>query len=212
MMEKWKGWRKIKYESGLCANFPFEIASIPGGEKLFSCIQCGTCSGMCPVSPYMDYTPRQIIGMIRAGFKSEVLSSFTIWLCASCYSCSVECPKDVKLTDIMYAAKRLAIRNKVHPKRFPPQVLASEFYKLVEKYGRNTESLLLVRLFLKTNPFQLFKQMFLGFRLLVNGRMSVRLETIKRKKELRSLLGVLEKEHMVKTWNELTTNQKVVVP
>ena len=68
-MEKWRGWRKISYESELDHLFVDEIASIPGGDKLYACIQCGTCSGMCPLSPYMDYTPRQIIAMIRAGLK-----------------------------------------------------------------------------------------------------------------------------------------------
>jgi len=209
-MNKWQGWRKIRYESDLDPHFVDEIASIPGGEKLYSCIQCGTCSGMCPISPYMDYTPRQIIAMIRAGFKGEVLSSYTTWLCASCYSCTVECPKDIKLTDIMYAAKRLAIREKVYPKRFPTPVLAREFFKAVENYGRSTESWLLVNLFMKTNPFQALKQMSLGLRLFAQGRLSLKRETIKRRGELKSILKVLEKEHMVKSKDELVSAGKEV--
>ena len=81
--------RNIKYESELDPTFGDRIARSAYGEKLFSCIQCGTCSGTCPVSHYMDYTPRQIIAMIREGFREEVLNSVTIWLCASCYSCTV---------------------------------------------------------------------------------------------------------------------------
>ena len=158
-MDTWQGWRKIQYESELDPRFPYQIASIPDGEKLFSCIQCGTCSGMCPLSQYMDYTPRQIVAMIRAGMKGAVLSSYTTWLCASCYSCTVECPKEIKITDIMYAAKRLAIRDGVFPKRFPIPVLASEFFNSVEKYGRSSETWLLLRLYLKTNPFN----MLLGY-------------------------------------------------
>ena len=201
-MEKWRGWRKISYESSLDPEFAGEIASIPQGEKLFSCIQCGTCSGMCPISPYMDYTPRQIIAMIRAGFKGDVLGSYTTWLCASCYSCTVECPKDIKLTDIMYAAKRLAIREGVYPKRFPIPVLAGEFFKNVEGSGRNSEGRLILRLFLKTNPFKLFKQTDLGLKLLLRGRFSLKRETIKSTDELHKMLKALEKEHMVKSATE----------
>ncbi|MDD3732657.1 MAG: 4Fe-4S dicluster domain-containing protein [candidate division Zixibacteria bacterium] len=210
-MNKWQGWRKIRYESELDPDFASEIASIPGGDKLYSCIQCGTCSGMCPLSPYMDYTPRQIIAMIRAGFKGEVLSSYTTWLCASCYSCTVECPKEIKLTDIMYAAKRLAIRGKVYPKRFPTPVLAGEFFKAVEKYGRSSESWVLVNLFMKTNPLKVFKQMGLGLRLWSQGRLSPKREAIKRRDELKSILKVLEKEHMVKDKEEMITAGKEVV-
>ena len=197
-MEKWQGWRKIRYEAELDPHFTAQIASIPGGDKLYSCIQCGTCSGMCPISPYMDYTPRQIIAMIRAGFRGEVLTSYTTWLCASCYSCSVECPKDIKLTDIMYAAKRLAIREGVHPGRFPTPVLANEFFRSVEKAGRSTESWLLVRMFMKTSPFKMFKQAGLGLKLWLRGRMGLKPERIQRTGELKSILGVLEKERMVK--------------
>ena len=210
-MNKWQGWRKIRYESDLDPRFVDEIASVPGGEKLYNCIQCGTCSGMCPISPYMDYTPRQIIAMIRAGFKGEVLSSYTTWLCASCYSCTVECPKDIKLTDIMYAAKRLAIREKVYPKRFPTPVLASEFFKSVENYGRSSESWLLVNLFLKTNPFKIFRQIPLGLRLFSQRRLSPKRESIRRRGELKSILKVLEKEHMVKSKDELVSAGKEVV-
>jgi heterodisulfide reductase subunit C len=150
----------------------------------------------------MDYTPRQIIAMVRAGFRGEVLTSYTTWLCASCYSCAVECPKEIKITDIMYAAKRLAIRQGVHPKRFPTPVLAGEFFKSVEKSGRSTESRLLVNLFLKTNPFQLFRQAGLGLRLWLKGRLNARRETIRRKDELHRMLRTLEKEYMIKTKDE----------
>jgi quinone-modifying oxidoreductase subunit QmoC len=207
-MEKWKGWAKIQFESGLDPNFARQIASIPGGEKLYSCIQCGTCSGMCPLSPCMDYTPRQIIAMIRAGFREKVLSSSTTWLCSSCYACTVECPKEIKLTDIMYAAKRLAIREGVYPKKFPIPVLANEFFKAVEKYGRSTESWLTIRLYLKTNPFQLFKMAILGLRLFLHGRLSPKRESMENKSELRSILKVLEKEYMVKPKRQLGLPEK----
>ena len=196
-MNKWHGWRKVRYESELDPHFADEIASIPGGEKLFSCIQCGTCSGMCPLSPYMDHTPRQIVAMIRAGFRGEVLSSQTTWLCASCYACTVECPQDIKITDIMYAAKRLAIRGGVYPKRFPTPVLAREFFKGVEKTGRSSEASLLVRLFLKTNPFKMFGNAGLGWRLFRQGRLSPKGESIERTDELHKILKAMEGERMI---------------
>ncbi|UCF06255.1 MAG: 4Fe-4S dicluster domain-containing protein [bacterium] len=199
---------KIRFESDLEPDFSKEISSIPEGEQLFSCIQCGTCSGMCPLSQYMDYTPRQIIAMIRGGFKNDVLSSYTTWLCASCYSCAVECPKEIKLTDIMYAAKRLAIREGVYPKRFPIPILAHEFFKNVDDSGRNSEGRLILRLLLRTNPLRLFNQAGLGWRLLKTGRFSLKKESIVHKGELKNILKVLEKEHMVKSKEELAPGRE----
>lgn len=197
-MKDWQGWRKVSYESHLDHHFADEIASIPGGDKLFSCIQCGTCSGMCPLSSYMDYTPRQIVAMIRAGFRGEVLSSYTTWLCASCYACTVECPQEIRITDIMYAAKRLAIRDGVYPKRFPTPVLASEFFRSVERNGRSSEGRLLMRVFMRTNPFSALKSAGLGLGLFRRGRISPRQEKIKHTDELRRMLQAIDKEPTVR--------------
>ena len=190
-MNQRRGLRKVMYEAEVTPDFADEIAAIPGGEKLFACIQCGTCSGTCPVSHHMDYTPRRIIAMIRAGFKQEVLTSYTTWLCASCYSCTAECPKGIKITDVMYALKRLAIKEGVFPSRFPIPIMAREFHNIVYKYGRNNESRLMLKLFLKTNPLQLLKQIGLGLKLWRQGRMGLGTESIKNKKELRTLLTTL---------------------
>jgi heterodisulfide reductase subunit C len=185
-------WKNIRYEAEVDPKFVEEIASIPAGQRLFDCIQCGTCSGTCPVSHYMDQTPRKIIAMIRAGFRREVLASVTTWLCASCYSCSVECPQEIKITDIMYALKRLAIQEGVYPRQFPISVLAREFYGFVLKTGRNNEARLTLRLFMKTNIFRLFGQTLLGLRLLRQGRMSFRADQIENKRQLRRIIKVLD--------------------
>lgn len=107
--------RTVKYEADLSPQFSEEIRHLPGGETLWQCIQCGLCSASCPLSIYMDYTPRRIMAMTREGFKEEVLQSKTIWLCASCYACTVFCPQQVEITHIMYHLKQMAIREKRYP-------------------------------------------------------------------------------------------------
>jgi len=192
-MSAWKVEERIKYEADLDKKFPDEIAGKLTGEKFHTCIQCGTCSATCPLSIYMEHTPRQIIAMTRAGFKKEVLRSFTIWLCASCYSCSVECPKQIKITDLMYALKQRAIEEKVYPKRFLIPVLAREFFSIVRRRGRNDEGELIVRMYMKTNPFRMLLQSMLGLRLFLKGRMDPLSRTIRGKKELRAILSAVDK-------------------
>jgi heterodisulfide reductase subunit C len=151
----------------------------------------------------MDYTPRKVVAMIRAGFKREVLSSTTPWVCSSCYSCTVDCPKEIKITDIMYATKRLGIREGIYPKAFLTPVFAREFFDIVKKNGRNHEGSLLLRIYLKTNPFLLFKQMALGIRLWLKGRISPKKETIERRDEFAKILQFLSAETMIKRREEL---------
>ena len=50
----------MKKEATKNASLADELATIPGGENLNLCIQCGTCSGSCPNVDYMSYSPRQI--------------------------------------------------------------------------------------------------------------------------------------------------------
>lgn len=192
-MQHWPVERKIRYERDLDPDFAKVISTTPGGEQLAHCIQCGTCSATCPLSIYMDYTPRRIIAMTRAGLKDDVLRSFTIWLCASCYSCTVECPKNIKITDIMYALKRRAIEEKIYPKKFNVPVLAREFFKLVKRNGRSSEGRVIVRMVFKTNPFQYMKKKaMLGLKLMRQGRLSMKKESIKRKGELTTILQSVE--------------------
>jgi len=183
----------IKYEGDLDQGFGAEIARLAHGEKLFTCIQCGTCSATCPVSAFMDFTPRRIIAMVRAGFKEEVLRSFTIWLCASCYSCTADCPRQIKITDVMYALKQLAIKEGVYPKRFPTPVMAQEFYKIVGKKGRNSEGKLMMKIALKTNPFRLLRYANVGLKLFRTGRVTLREESIQNHREIQTLLRAVDR-------------------
>ena len=99
--------KEVVSESMLNLDFLDEIYALPGGQEIKKCIQCGSCSGSCPVSHMMDYAPRKIFSLICSGFRDEVLGSNTIWLCSSCYSCTVRCPAGIKFTDVMYELKRL---------------------------------------------------------------------------------------------------------
>jgi len=171
-------FQKVKYEKELKRDLAAEIVATPGGEKIFSCLQCGTCGSACPVSVYMDYTPRRLIGMVREGFKQEVVTSFAIWLCASCYECTVRCPAGIKVTDVMYALKRIAIREGIYPRHFPVPVLAKEFIEMLKGTGRNNEFWLVLKVLLKTAPMKLLTMWPLGLRLWQRGRMCLLLNRI----------------------------------
>lgn len=181
--------RKMKYQREADQEWSDRMCSQPGCERLPSCVQCGTCSGTCPLSIYMDYTPRRIIQLVREGFRDEALSCQTIWLCASCYSCSAHCPQQIKITDLMYSLKREAIRGKMYPPRFPAPVLSQEFFNIVRRWGRSSEVWLILRLALKSNPLILLTMMRTGWEMFRAGRISLKLERIKRTGELKRLFS-----------------------
>ncbi|MCK5547787.1 MAG: (Fe-S)-binding protein [Thermoplasmata archaeon] len=78
-----------------------ELYESEDGRNILTCIQCGMCAGTCPHSEYMEYTPRKLIAMMRAGFVDEVISSQSLMRCITCYSCMVKCPRGIKLTEVL---------------------------------------------------------------------------------------------------------------
>jgi heterodisulfide reductase subunit C len=140
----------------------------------------------------MDYSPRQIMELTRSDFKTEVLRSHTIWLCASCYACTSECPREIRITDIMYELKQRAIAEGHYPKRFPIPVLAREFSDMVHRNGRITEMLLVMKLFMKTNPFAAMSNWRMGIDLLKTGRMSLATEKIQAREDLAKMMDAVD--------------------
>ncbi len=100
-------------------NFLREVEeNVEEGEWVKMCMQCGVCSGSCPLGPHWDHPPQEIFMMIRANKREEVLTSNTMWCCVSCYFCTTRCPQNIPITDIMYQLKRMAIaEGKKRPMR-----------------------------------------------------------------------------------------------
>ena len=180
--------RTIKFEADRDPEFARWISHTVGGERIRHCLQCGLCSASCPLSLYMDYTPRRLMHLSREGFKEEVLSSSSIWLCTACYACMVECPKKINITHLMYALKQRAIEERFYPKRFPIPVMAQQFSRMVRESGRITESWLILRVFLRTAIWRLLGMSGLGWKLFVAGRMTAKKEKVERRTEIRTLL------------------------
>ena len=184
--------RKLKFQREADPAWALRVSEWPGCEGLFSCLQCGSCSGTCPLSIYMDFAPRRIIALVREGFREEALSSQTIWLCACCYSCAVHCPRGSQITDVMYGLKQEAIRYKLYPRHLPIPVLAQEFYRMVRRRGRNSEVRVVLRMALRSNPFILLSLLRNGWQLLRTGRLALRSERISDVREIERQLATRE--------------------
>ncbi len=175
-------------ERELRQRFLEEAQVVPGGDRISRCLQCGTCTGSCPVSYAMDISPRMVIALFRAGQIEEILRSRTIWICASCYMCTTRCPQSIKITDLLYALKRTAMDAGLYPDRFPVYLLSKSFVGIVNRYGRNHEILLLLLYYLRRNPLGLFRLLPLGMALMRKGRVSLFPSKIKGVGAIRAIL------------------------
>ena len=77
--------------------------------------------------------------MIRAGKRQEVLESSSMWMCTSCYSCIVRCPRELPITHIMHGLAHYAQRLGLAPKEQPTRKFANLFWDNIAKRGRVNE-------------------------------------------------------------------------
>jgi Fe-S oxidoreductase len=77
------------------------LASFPEGQKVYSCMQCGTCAATCPYGDEIGFPPRAIITMLEAGLIEEVFASPGLLNCVTCYACMAKCPRGIKLTEVL---------------------------------------------------------------------------------------------------------------
>lgn len=63
---------------------------------------------------------------------------------------------------------------------------------MIERNGRATETIVLIKLILKTNPFKFLGLAPLGLKLFRTGRIGFAIESMKAKKELRTILKAIE--------------------
>lgn len=167
------------------------MRATPDGQRIRTCLQCGTCGGSCPNGAEMDYTPRALISMIAAGMEREVLRANTMWQCVSCYFCTERCPKQIPITDMMYTLKQMAIHAGTTQGTDAP-ALALTFTDNVRKYGRSFEFGLASRFYLANKPAQLLRMGPLGLSMLRHGRMTLTPTRIRQVEQLRAIIAKAE--------------------
>jgi len=69
--------------------------------ELFGCIQCGKCTGGCPVSRKTVLNIRSMIYNMLVEPELDVNAHEELWDCTSCFTCVERCPKDVQPAELI---------------------------------------------------------------------------------------------------------------
>ena len=97
------------------------------GESVKLCMQCATCTGMCPMAQEMDFTPRKVMHLAQFGLLEKLADINTYWKCASCHACSVKCPRGIDIAKVMEALRQQVLRkshNYIEPSAISAEVIA----------------------------------------------------------------------------------------
>ena len=60
----------------------------------------------------MDITPSQMMRMVQLG-QQEVMESKVMWVCASCFACTVRCPRGLDLSRVAEALRQVTLRQAI---------------------------------------------------------------------------------------------------
>ena len=73
--------------------------------ELYECIQCGKCTGGCPVSVRSPLNPRRLIYEALLGERFNPVERTEIWECTTCATCAERCPKEVRPYEVILALR-----------------------------------------------------------------------------------------------------------
>ena len=109
------------------------------GQNLLECLQCGKCTGSCPISSAQVGGPRQLIARILAGMKDEALQDPTWWYCVSCGTCANRCPVEINMYPVATVLCEMAEAQGVVPSEPDIHRFEALFLDSVRRYGRVQE-------------------------------------------------------------------------
>jgi heterodisulfide reductase subunit C len=164
------------------------------GVKVSACYQCRKCTNGCPVTFAMDLFPDQVMRYIQLGLRKEILQSSTIWVCASCETCTTRCPNEVDIAKVMDFLKQTIVREESKAAEKKVLTFHRVFLDTVRKRGRVFETGLMQNYMLKSGEWiqklkdqTILEEMRLGLTMYRKGRLNLLPKKIKRKNEIKKM-------------------------
>jgi len=85
-------------------------------HKLLECIQCGVCTGGCPVSRKANLNIRKYMREVAVTGKLTIHPQNELWSCTTCSTCEIRCPKGLSPYEFLIDIRSVAVEEgKVAP-------------------------------------------------------------------------------------------------
>ena len=85
--------------------------------ELFGCIQCGKCTGGCPVCLNSPLNIRRLMheALVLDNLES-IYQKDELWACTSCKTCTIRCPRELRPSDLIIGMRTALIEEGHIPK------------------------------------------------------------------------------------------------
>ena len=92
----------------------FEDKDIVRRTRTVYCLDCGKCTGVCPVTRIdPTYSPRSTVERVLAGRPEDLINDQHLWSCLTCGACLAVCPSNVDYPAFVVAARHEARKANV---------------------------------------------------------------------------------------------------
>ena len=157
------------------------------GAKVGACYQCRKCTNGCPLAFEMDMMPNQVMRAVQLGLRDEVLGSETVWLCASCQTCTTRCPNDIDIAHVMDSLRQLSLEGGVDVSEPNIVKFHRAFLDSVKRHGRVFELGMVGKYKLVArDPFGGAR---VGMGMLKKGKLKLLPSNVKGKREVREMFN-----------------------
>lgn len=150
-------------------------------QKMSACYQCGNCTAGCPFSFAYDVPVNQIMRLVQMGQKEAALGCKSIWICATCETCTTRCPNNIDVARVIDVLRQIARREgRVAAKDI--KKFREAFLESIEAHGRLFEPGVMAKFFFKTGRG--WADFGLGPQMLSKGKLAFTPPRIKGKAEI----------------------------
>jgi Fe-S oxidoreductase len=82
---------------------------------VYTCMQCGKCTGSCAVSLRSDLNIRELMVIAILNENEDLEKHEEIWDCTSCGICTVRCPRDLKPAEVIVGMRSSLVEGGTIP-------------------------------------------------------------------------------------------------
>jgi heterodisulfide reductase subunit C len=170
----------VAIDSGLARR-----VGLGSGENAYKCYQCKKCSAGCPVAPFADLHPAQVMRAVQIGATDAAVDSRMIWLCSGCEACTTRCPQGIDIAAVMDELRMIAREEGRVRKDAPFAHILKLNYDSFRRWGRLYEVELLA-IDKMTRPSGMMDDVGMGIRMFLKGKIGV-LPTIGDRKQMKRM-------------------------
>ena len=141
----------------------------------------------------MDIKPHQLVHLLNLGQVEEVLHSDTIWICASCETCTTRCPNGIDIAHLIDTLRQLSRRQGIKASQYSVPIFHSVFLASIKRHGRVHETEMALTYSIEDAGWSGFlKLTSLGFAMFLKGKIKLKPSRVRSIGHIKSLFKKAE--------------------